>query len=264
MDLHLDGSLVLVTASTGGIGKDIAASLAREGARVIVNGRTVETVDEAIDDLRTRVVGGRFERLVADNGTAEGTIETVSRFPEIDILVNNLGVYGAVDFFDITDDAWQRMFEVNVMSGVRLSRHYLAGMLSKNSGRLIFIASEAAVTPSAEMVHYSASKTMVLGVSRGIAELTKGTAVTSNAIVAGPTKTAGAVSFIGQVYSGIPYAEAEAQFMGLGAARGTSLIGRLIEPGEIGSFVAYVSSPLAAAINGAALRIEGGIVRSVF
>jgi 3-oxoacyl-[acyl-carrier protein] reductase len=188
----------------------------------------------------------------------------VEAYPAVDILVNNLGIYGAVDFLDITDDAWQEMFEVNVMSGVRLARHYLPGMRATDSGRMIFVASEAAVMPSAEMVHYSASKTMLLGVARGVAEHTKGTGVTSNAIVVGPTKTDGAVSFIGELYPGVPFEEAEALFMGPGAARGTSLIGRLIRPEEVGGLVAYVSSPLAAAINGAALRIDGGVMRSVF
>lgn len=264
MDLQLDDRLALVTASTGGIGKQIAACLAREGARVIVNGRTAETVDRAIADIGAQVPGARLERLVADNGTSEGTKTTAAEFPAVDILVNNLGIYGAVDFLDTTDEAWQQMFEVNVMSGVRLARHYLPGMLSKGTGRLVFLASEAAVMPAAEMVHYSASKTMVLGVSRGLAELTKGSAVTSNAIVAGSTKTDGAVSFIGDLYPGVPFDEAEAAFMGPGSARSTSLIGRLIKPQEVGDLVAYVSSPLAAAINGSALRIDGGLVRSVF
>ena len=264
MDLHLDGTIALVTASTGGIGKEIAATLAREGARVIVNGRTAETVDQAIADISAQVPGAKLERLVADNGTREGTQTTADEFPAVDILVNNLGIYGAVDFFDITDEAWHQMFEVNVMSGVRLARYYLPGMLSKGTGRLVFLASEAAVMPASEMVHYSASKTMVLGVSRSIAELTKGSAVTSNAIVAGSTKTDGAVSFIGDLYPGLSFDEAEAKFMGEGSARSTSLIGRLIKPQEVGDLVAYVSSPLAAAINGSALRIDGGLVRSVF
>lgn len=264
MDLQLEGRLALVTASTAGIGKEIAAALAAEGARVIVNGRTAASVEAAVAELSTRIPADRFVGLVADNGTAEGAAITAEAFPAVDILVNNLGIYGAVDFLDITDAAWREMFEVNVLSGVRLARHYLPGMLAAGSGRMVFVASEAAVAPSAEMVHYSASKTMLLGVSRGVAEHTKGSAVTSNAIVVGPTKTEGAVSFIGDLYPGVPFDEAEALFMGPGAARGTSLIGRLIKPEEVGALVAYVSSPLAAAINGAALRIDGGVVRSVF
>lgn len=264
MDLQLEERLALVTASTAGIGKEIAASLAREGARVIINGRSAETVNDAVATLTTRIPGARIEGLVADNGTVEGCQVTTETFPDVDILVNNLGIYGALDFLDTSDEAWQEMFDVNVMSGVRLARHYLPRMLAKGTGRLVFVASEAAIMPAAEMVHYSASKTMVLGVSRGIAELTKGTAVTSNAIVAGSSKTDGAISLIGALYPGVPFDEAEAQFMGQGSARATSLIGRLINPGEIGSLVAYVSSPLAAAINGAALRIDGGLVRSVF
>ena len=264
MDLKLTDQLALVTASTGGIGKEIAASLAREGARVIVNGRTQRTVDAAIADVRSRVPGARLEGLVADNGTAAGIAETIKSFPSVQIVVNNLGIYGAVDFPNITDEAWFEMFEVNVMSGVRLARHYLPDMLRVGSGRIVFLASEAALMPAAEMIHYSASKTMVLGVSRGIAELTKGTGVTVNAIVAGSTKTDGAVSFISELHPDVPFEAAEKRFMGPGSPRASSLIGRLIKPQEIGDLVAYVSSPLAAPVNGSALRVDGGLVRSIF
>lgn len=263
MQLHLEDKLALVTASTGGIGKEIAATLAREGARVIVNGRTDETVEMAIADIGARVPGAKLEGLVADNGTAAGTTETMDQFPVVDILVNNLGIYGAVDFFDLTDEAWQEMFEVNVLSGVRLSRHYLQTMLEKGHGRVAFLASEAAVMTSPEMVHYSAAKTMVLSVSRNLAELTKGTAVTVNAIVAGSTKTDGVVTFVGTLFPGVPFEEAERKFMGEGSSRSTSLIQRLITPQEIADLVTYVSSPIAAAVNGAALRIDGGLIRSV-
>jgi 3-oxoacyl-[acyl-carrier protein] reductase len=264
MDLHLEDKLALVTASTGGIGKEIAATLAREGARVIVNGRTDATVDAAIADIQARVSGAKLERLVADNGTGAGTEETTRQFPEVEILVNNLGIYEAVDFFDLTDDAWFRMFEVDVLSGVRLARHYLPKMLHNTTGRLVFLASEAALMPAPEMAHYSAAKTMLLSVSRSLAELTKGTAVTVNAIVAGSSKTEGNIAFIGSLYPDIPFDEAEAKFMGEGSSRSTSLIQRLITPQEIADFVTYVSSPLAAAVNGAALRVDGGLVRSVF
>ena len=159
MNLELENKLALVTASSGGIGKEIAESLAREGATVVVNGRTAASVDAARADIRRRVPDAKLERLAADNGTAAGTEETIRRFPQVEILINNLGIYEAVGFFEETDEAWQRLFEVNVLSGVRLARHYLKTMLSRKSGRIIFIASEAAISPSPEMAHYSATTT---------------------------------------------------------------------------------------------------------
>jgi 3-oxoacyl-[acyl-carrier protein] reductase len=262
MNLHLDGKLALVTASSGGIGKEIAAALAREGARVIVNGRAQAGVDAAIADIRARVPGARLEALAADNGTAEGAAETIRRFPEVDILINNLGIYEAVGFFEETDADWLRLFEVNVMSGVRLARHYLKVMLTRTTGRVLFIASESAISPSPEMAHYAATKTMQLSVARSLAELTKGTAVTVNTILPGSTRTEGVEKFVQDIFPGVPLAEAEQRFMR--ENRPTSLIERLIDPKEIADFVAYVSSPLASAINGASLRVDGGLVRSVF
>jgi 3-oxoacyl-[acyl-carrier protein] reductase len=262
MDLQLGGKLALVTASTGGIGKAIAEALAREGARVIVNGRSSPSVDAAMADIRTRVPSASLEALATDNGSAEGTAETVRRFPEVDILVNNLGIYEAVGFFDETDEAWQRLFEVNVMSGVRLARHYLKAMLAKSTGRIMFISSESAISPAPEMAHYAATKTMQLSVSRSLAELTKGTAVTVNAILAGSTRTEGVEKFVADIFPGVPQAEAQKRFVR--ENRPTSLLERLIDPQEIADFVAFVSSPRASAINGAALRVDGGLVRSVF
>src|SRR5437867_6063799 len=262
MNLHLDDKLALVTASTGGIGKEIATALAREGATVIVNGRTVANVDAAIADIRARVPGAKLEKLAADNGTAEGTAATCRQFPEVDILINNLGIFEAVGFFDETDDDWRRLFEVNILSGVRLARHYLKAMLAKTIGRVIFIASESAINPAPEMAHYSATKTMQLSVSRSLAELTKGTAVTVNTIMPGSTKTPGVTKFVQDIFPSLSLEEAERRFMR--ENRPTSLIERLIDPKEIADFVTYVSSPLASAINGAALRIDGGLVRSVF
>ncbi len=262
MNLHLDDKLALVTASTDGIGKAIATALACEGATVIVNGRTDARVDAAMANIRTRVPGAKLEKLAADNGTAEGTAATCRQFPEVDILINNLGIFEAVGFFDETDDDWQRLFEVNVLSGVRLARHYLKTMLATKTGRVIFIASESALNPAPEMAHYSATKTMQLSLSRSLAELTKGTAVTVNTIIPGSTKTQGVATFVHGLFPGLSLDEAERRFMR--EHRATSLIERLIDPTEIADFVTYVSSPLAAAINGAALRIDGGLVRSVF
>jgi 3-oxoacyl-[acyl-carrier protein] reductase len=262
MNLHLDDKLALVTASTGGIGKEIATALAREGATVIVNGRAVAGVDAAIANIRARVPGAKLEKLAADNGTAHGTAETFRQFSEVDILINNLGIFEAVGFFDETDDDWQRLFEVNILSGVRLARHYLKTMLAKKTGRVLFIASESAINPAPEMAHYSATKTMQLSLSRSLAELTKGTAVTVNTIMPGSTKTAGVAKFVQDIFPGLSLEEAERRFVR--ENRPTSLIERLIDPKEIADFVTYVSSPLASAINGAALRIDGGLVRSVF
>jgi 3-oxoacyl-[acyl-carrier protein] reductase len=262
MDLQLENKLALVTASTGGIGKEIANSLAREGARVIINGRTAASVEAAAAAIRARLPEAKLESLAADNGTASGVEETTRRFPEVDILVNNLGIYEAVGFFEETDEAWLRLFEVNVLSGVRLARHYLKAMLAGRTGRIIFVASEAAISPSPEMAHYSATKTMQLSVSRSLAELTKGTAVTVNTIVPGSTKTEGVAKFVQDIFPGVSPEEAERRFMR--ENRPTSLIERLIRPEEIADFVTFVSSPRASAINGAALRVDGGLVRSVF
>lgn len=262
MNLELENQLALVTASSGGIGLEIARTLAADGTRVIINGRTAESVDAAISAIRSENPMAKLERLVADNGTVAGVEETVRLFPKIDILVNNLGIYEAVSFFDETDEAWQRLFEVNIMSGVRLARHYLKEMLARKTGRIIFISSEAAISPSPEMAHYAATKTMQLSVSRSLAELTKGTGVTVNTVMPGSTKTPGVAKFVQDLFPSEPIEVAERRFMQ--ENRPTSLIERLIEPAEIARLVTFVSSPLSGAINGAALRIDGGLVRSVF
>jgi len=262
MDTLLKDKLALVTASSGGIGQAIASSLAAEGARVIINGRSEKVVAIAIDNIRSKYPSAQLEPLAADNGTAEGCAQTIATFPEVDILVNNLGIYEAVGFFEETDEAWQRMFEVNIMSGVRLSRHYLKKMLAKNWGRIVFISSESGVTPAPEMAHYSATKTMQLSISRSLAELTKGTGVTVNTVLPGSTRTDNVIKFIQDVLPGVPVEEAERRFVA--ENRPTSLIQRLIRPEEIGDFVTFVSSPRASAVNGTALRVDGGIVRSAF
>jgi len=260
MDLKLNNKTALVTGSTGGIGLEIARYLAHEGVTVIINGRKQQTVARACEEIHSEHPDVKLLQLVADNGSGEGFKKTINEHPEIDILVNNLGIYESVDFFDTTDKQWQHLFEVNVLSGVRLSRHYLKGMLSRNSGRIIFIASESAINPAPEMAHYSATKLMQLSVSRSLAELTKGTNVTVNSIMPGSTKTAGVEKFIQDVFPGVEYEAAEKRFMK--ENRPTSLIGRLIRPEEIAAFVAFVCSPLASAINGACLRVDGGLIRS--
>jgi 3-oxoacyl-[acyl-carrier protein] reductase len=262
MELELKNKLALVTGSTGGIGQWIAQSLSREGATVIINGRSKSGVSKTVEEIRQKVPAAKLEALVSDNGTQAGCEATVQAFPEVDILVNNLGIYEAVGFFEETDEAWLRLFEVNILSGVRLSRHYLKRMLAKGKGRILFVSSESAINPAPEMAHYSATKTMQLSLSRSLAELTKGTAVTVNAVLPGSTKTDGVVKFVQDVFPNLPYAEAEKRFMK--ENRSTSLVQRLIEPAEIADFVTFLCSDRASAINGAALRVDGGIVRSVF
>ncbi len=262
MNLDLSNKVALVTASSGGIGQAIATSLAREGATVIVNGRSAAAVDKAIGEIKAVHPEVTLLPLAADNGTAEGCAATIAAYPHVDILVNNLGIYEAVGFFDETDEAWQKMFEVNIMSGVRLSRHYLAKMLESDWGRIFFVASESAISPAPEMAHYSATKTMQLSISRSLAELTKGSKVTVNAVLPGSTLTEGVAKFIQDIFPDVSLEEAGQRFMA--ENRPTSLIGRLIQPQEIGDFIAFLSSPRASAINGAALRVDGGLVRSAF
>lgn len=261
MDLQLTDQLALVTASSGGIGLEIARALAAEGARVIINGRSAATVEKAIAEIRRSTPEAKLETLATDNGTAEGTAATIAAFPDVDILVNNLGIYEAVGFFDESDEAWQRLFEVNILSGVRLARHYLKRMIDRGTGRVIFISSESGLSPAPEMAHYSATKTMQLSLSRSLAELTKGTRVTVNTVLPGSTKSEGVTKFIGDLFPGLSEKEAEKEFMAKN--RPTSLIGRLIDPREIGDAVAFLSSPRASAINGAAVRVDGGLVRHI-
>lgn len=254
--------MALITASSGGIGLAIASSLAAEGARIAVNGRTKQSVDTALVTIRASLPEADLITLVADNGTAAGCEKTIAQLPAVDILVNNLGIYEAVGFFDEIDADLLRLFEINIMSGVRLSRHYLRGMLKRNEGRIVFISSESGISPAPEMTHYSATKTMQLGISRALAELTKNTRVTVNAVLPGSTRTESVEVFVQDVVPGVSLAEAERRFMA--ENRPTSLLGRLIDPKEIGDAVAFVCSDRASAINGAALRVDGGLVRSVF
>jgi len=261
MKLELENKVALVTASSGGIGLEIARSLAAEGALVVINGRTQASVEAAIADVRASHPDAKLLPLIADAGTEAGCTETILQLPEVDILVNNLGIYEAVGFFDETDEAWHKLFEINIMSGVRLSRHYLSGMMKQGSGRIVFISSESGLSPAPEMAHYSATKTMQLGISRSLAELTKGTQVTVNAVLPGPTRTESVEKFIQDIFPGTPMAEAESRF--IEENRPTSLIGRLINPKEIGDIVAFVCSARAAVINGSCIRAEGGLVRTI-
>ena len=261
MKLELAGKRALVTASTGGIGRAIARALADEGATVVMNGRSKQTVEAAADAIRGGDANAEIEVLVADISTRKGCDEAVQRYPHVDILVNNLGIYEAADFFEQSDADWERLFQTNVMSGVRLSRHYLRSMLEAGHGRVVFIASEAALAPAPEMAHYSATKAMQISLSRSLAELTRGTGVTVNSVLPGSTRTDGVRRFVQSLFPDLPYEEAEARFMH--EQRPSSLIERLIDPHEIAALVAFVCSSRSSAINGAALRSDGGIVRHI-
>jgi NAD(P)-dependent dehydrogenase (short-subunit alcohol dehydrogenase family) len=261
MDLKLSGKLALITGSTAGIGYAIAESLAAEGARIIINGRTQARVDAALAKLG----GGRSEAvgLAADLGTSSGASEAIARFPQLDILVNNLGIFEPKPFEAITDEDWFRMFEVNVLSGVRLSRHYLPRMKETGWGRIIFLSSESAIQIPPEMIHYGMTKTAQLAVSRGLAETTAGTGVTVNSVLAGPTASEGVENFVEQLAQGQSTDRATIETEFFRTMRPTSLLRRFATPREVAALVTFVASPLSAATNGAALRVDGGVVRSI-
>ncbi|MGA5544811.1 SDR family NAD(P)-dependent oxidoreductase [Mycobacterium sp. NPDC051198] len=258
MNIELTGKTALVTGSTQGIGLAIAEQLARSGARVAVNGRTPARVDEAVAKLGEFDVVG----VAADVSTEEGTADLLRQLPDVDILVNNLGIFGAVPPMEITDEQWRTYFDVNVLAAVRLIRSYLPGMTERGWGRAIQIASDSAIVTPAEMIHYGVSKTALLAVSRGFAKEAAGTGVTVNSVIAGPTHTAGVEDFVYQlVDKSLPWEEAQREFMI--KHRPQSLIQRLIEPEEIANMVTYLASPLASATTGGALRVDGGYVDSI-
>jgi NAD(P)-dependent dehydrogenase (short-subunit alcohol dehydrogenase family) len=258
VNIDLTGKTALVTGSTQGIGLAIAEQLARSGARVAVNGRTAERVDGAVSTLAGLDVIG----VAADVATEEGTADLLRQLPAVDVLVNNLGIFGAVPPLEITDEQWRTYFDVNVLAAVRLIRSYLPGMTERGWGRAIQIASDSAIVTPAEMIHYGVSKTALLAVSRGFAKEAAGTGVTVNSVIAGPTHTAGVEDFVYQlVDKSLPWDEAQREFMI--KYRPQSLLQRLIEPEEIANMVAYLASPLASATTGGALRVDGGYVDSI-
>jgi NAD(P)-dependent dehydrogenase (short-subunit alcohol dehydrogenase family) len=258
MDLKLKGKTAIVTGGTAGIGLAIVKALAAEGVDVTVPGRTQKKLDEAFD-----TEGLKVRKIVADAGTKEGAAAVIAAIPETDILVNNLGIYEAKPFAEISDEDWQKLFEVNVMSGVRLSRYYFPKMLEKNSGRVIFISSESGIMTPPEMVHYGMTKSAQLAISRGMAEQTKGTAVTVNTVLPGPTRSEGIVEFLQSMSSKKNATPEEAEKEFFKKHRQSSLLQRLIEDSEVANLVAYLASPLSSATNGAALRAEGGLLRSI-
>lgn len=263
MDLKLAGKRALVTGSTAGIGFAIAQTLAAEGAEVIVNGRTAARVEAALAAIAAKLPGANITGCAADVSTAAGVTSLLARHPHVDILVNNMGIFDPRPFEAIDDAEWLRFFETNVMSGVRLARHYLPQMKTANWGRIIFISSESGLCPPAEMVHYGMTKSAQLSIARGLAETTTGTAVTVNSVLPGPTRTEGVAEFFKKMAAEKGIGEAEIERFFFNEARPTSILKRFIEPAEVASLVAYICSPLAAATNGASLRVEGGIVRSI-
>jgi NAD(P)-dependent dehydrogenase (short-subunit alcohol dehydrogenase family) len=263
MNYHLDNKLCLVTGSTAGIGLAIATALAGEGAEVIINGRTDDRVAEAIEHIQGKNPGAKLKAFAGDLSLVENVGELDARFQRLDVLVNNLGMYEPKPFKDITDADWQKIIEVNFFSGVRLSRTFLPGMLNRNWGRIIFISSESGVQTPVEMIHYGVTKTMQLALSRGLAETTIGTGVTVNAVLPGPTRSEGVEGFVKNMAAqqGKSVAAVEKDFFK--NVRPTSLLQRFATNEEVANLVAYVASPLSAATNGAALRVDGGVVRSI-
>ena len=263
MDFKLSDKVALISGSTGGIGLAIATTLAQEGATVIVNGRTQERVNAAIDRIKHSVPNAKLQGIAADLGTLAGVELLLQQVPAVDILVNNLGIYSSQAFADIADEVWMNMLEVNVMSGVRLSRHYLPLMIEQDWGRIIFISSESAVNIPAEMIHYGVTKTAQLAVSRGLAETTRGSQVTVNAVLPGPTRSEGVEDFIQGLSKEQHVSPEQVEREFFTKMRPSSLIQRFATTSEVAALVAFVASPLASAINGAALRVEGGVVRSI-
>jgi NAD(P)-dependent dehydrogenase (short-subunit alcohol dehydrogenase family) len=263
MDLQLKGKRALISGSTAGIGLAIAESLAREGASVVVNGRSTARVESAVKKIRDAGATGGVTGSVADLSTRAGVDALTRQFPALDILVNNLGMYEPKPFEQITDEDWLKIFDVNVLSGVRLSRFFLPGMKERNWGRIVFISSESGINTPVEMIHYGVTKTAQLALSRGLAETTAGTGVTVNAVLPGPTRSEGVEQFVEQMAAAnkTDAAGVEAEFFK--TVRPSSLLKRFATSEEVANLVTFVCSPLSVATNGAALRVDGGVVRSI-
>ena len=257
MDLKLTGKTAVVTGGSAGIGLAIVQALTAEGVTVTVPGRSKQKLDKALSGL------SNVRTIEADVATAEGAHALIEQVSDTDILINNLGTYEVKAFADITDADWLSIFETNVLSGVRLSRHYFPRMLKRNDGRVIFISSESGVMTPAEMIHYGVTKSSQLAISRGLAELTKGTAVTVNTVMPGPTRSEGIVDFLKNISSSPNPTPEQAEHEFFEKHRSSSLLQRLIEAPEIANLVAFLASPLSSATNGAALRAEGGLLRSI-
>jgi len=263
LDLKLRGKTALVTGSTAGIGFGIAHRLLQEGASVIINGRTEGRINSALSQLRQAIPDCIVQGCAADFADAIAVQRLLGTHEEVDILINNIGIFAPKPFTEITDDEWLHYFEVNVLSGIRLSRHYLPQMLAQNWGRIIFISSESGVQIPAEMVHYGTTKTAQLGVSRGLAQQTAGTNVTVNTVIPGPTRSEGSEKFISDLAQGQGLSKEEVEREFFDKVRPTCLLERFATIDEVATFVTYLASPLAAANNGAALRVDGGTVPTI-
>jgi NAD(P)-dependent dehydrogenase (short-subunit alcohol dehydrogenase family) len=263
MDLGLRGKRAVVTGSTAGIGLATARQLAAEGASVIVNGRTAERVEAAVRAIREAAPDADVRGVAADLGSAAGVDALVAAVPVVDVLVNSMGIFEPKPFEEISDADWLRFFETNVLSGVRLARAYLPGMRERDWGRIVFVSSESAVQIPAEMIHYGMTKTAQVAVARGIAETTVGSGVTVNSVLPGPTASEGVSTFVGQMAEarGVDFATMEREFFS--TARPSSLLQRFATPDEVAAMIVYVCSALASATNGAALRVDGGVVRAI-
>ncbi|MFB9909371.1 SDR family NAD(P)-dependent oxidoreductase [Allokutzneria oryzae] len=262
MNIDLSGRTALVTGSTSGIGYSTAETLARAGATVIVNGRDDQRVKSAVERLAESTGSSSVRGAAADIGTEEGANALLAAEPDVDILVNNAGIFAPAGVFEIPDAEWLRFFEVNVLSGIRLARHYTPRMVERGWGRVIFVSSESSIQVPTEMVHYGMTKTAQLAVSRGMAQSVAGTGVTVNSVLPGPTLTPGVEEFIRSLNGAdVPFEEAERQFMA--KDRPTSLLGRLIRPQEVANLITYVASDLASATTGGALRVDGGVANSL-
>ncbi|MCR8556791.1 SDR family oxidoreductase [Mucilaginibacter sp. BJC16-A38] len=264
MDLKIKNKKALVTGSTAGIGYAIAKALANEGAEVIVNGRTIERVNNAVEKLRNETGNKNISGIAADFSIKLQIDRLIAELPEVDILINNVGIFEPKEFNAIPDEDWFRFFEVNVLSGVRLAKAYFDKMIAKNWGRIIFISSESALQIPEEMIHYGMTKTAQISIARGLAELTKGTKVTVNAVLPGPTLSEGVGTFVKDLAAQKKLTTQEMEQEFFKTARPTSILQRFIDPDEIASTVAYIASDLAIATNGAAIRADGGLVKSPF
>jgi NAD(P)-dependent dehydrogenase (short-subunit alcohol dehydrogenase family) len=264
MDLGLAGKKALISGSTAGIGFAIASRLAAEQSEVIISGRMDERVNRAIQELKRQVPGARVSGIPGDLSRPEVALAVTDRFPDLDVVVNNLGIFEVRPFPEISDEEWERVLQANLFSGIRLGRYYLPRMLSRNQGRIIFISSESALNIPKEMIHYGVTKTAQAALARGMAELTVGSKVTVNTILAGPTLSEGVEGFIDGLAAQQKISAAEVERRFFAETRPSSLLKRFIRPEEVADLVAFVASDRASAINGTALRVDGGVVRSVF
>ena len=258
MNLQLKGKKALVTGSTAGIGLAIATQLCREGADIVVNGRSQQRVDQAIQNIRLQYLESKITGMVCDFAKVEEVDQLLTLVPEVDILVNNVGIFEPRKFVDISDDEWYRLFEINVMSGVRLSRHYFKGMINQNWGRIVFIASESGVQIPEEMVHYGMTKSAQIAIANGLARSTKGSGVTVNSVLPGSTWSEGAETFITAMAQEKNMTNAEFEKLFFKENRPGSLLQRFATTDEVANLVTYLCSPLSSATNGAALRVDGG------